>query len=82
MAEGMAVRTEIGMRLLIARRRAKLSQEELADRLGVGPNTVGRWERGRVEPRVSALAAIAEALGCELSQLLPGQAIYHAGGAA
>lgn len=33
------------------REKAGLRDYELAVRLGVNPNTVGRWERGEAEPR-------------------------------
>lgn len=35
------------------------TQLELANRLGVVPSTVYNWERGRVEPKVSQLRAMA-----------------------
>lgn len=40
------------------RRRLKLSQEELADRLGVSRASVNRWENGRSHPSEEMLGAI------------------------
>lgn len=39
----------LGERVLILRRRARLSQEELAHAVGVDRNTVTRWENGTIE---------------------------------
>lgn len=41
------------------RRRAKLSQRELAAKLGVSQSTVARWETGRCAPSARLLAAAA-----------------------
>jgi transcriptional regulator with XRE-family HTH domain len=54
--------------IVIARRRAGLTQQELARRLGVPQGTVGRWESGATEPK---LRAVQEAVGaCELDLTL------------
>ena len=42
------------------REQAKLTQYELAMRLGVTPSTVYGWERRRNEPRASQLKALAQ----------------------
>lgn len=52
--------------LRTARRRAGLSQRELARRAGVPQPTVSRIERGRVSPSVATLAPLIEACGMEL----------------
>ena len=51
---------------MIARRRAGLTQQELAERLGVAPGTVGRWERGVVEPRFQVVQEAVGACGLDL----------------
>ena len=45
------------------RRRAKLSQEALAERADIHPNYVGRIERGECSATVDILVRIARALG-------------------
>jgi transcriptional regulator with XRE-family HTH domain len=40
----------VGPTLKRARLRREMTQEELADRLGVSRVTIIRWERGQVEP--------------------------------
>jgi len=53
------------------RRRAALTQGELAERAGVGINTIVRIETGEInEPRVSTLRKLANALGVEARDLL------------
>lgn len=51
-----------GQRLLAARRAAKLSQRELADRVGKHEKTVSRWENDSQLPEDSVLSAMADAL--------------------
>jgi transcriptional regulator with XRE-family HTH domain len=56
-------------RLLQARKKRKMSQEELAKMLGVHSPIVGRYERGEVKPSIEVAAKIAEALGVSLDYL-------------
>ena len=50
-----------------ARRRAGLSQAELARRSGISRPTVNAYERGRREPGVDALATLLDAAGYRLA---------------
>lgn len=49
-----------------ARRRAGLTQAELAARLGTTQSVIARWERGGVEPAFETLARVVRACGLEL----------------
>lgn len=50
---------------------AGLTQIQLAERAGVSPDTVVRWEGGRGgKPHPSALTKLSQALGVEPSDLL------------
>ena len=49
-----------------ARRRAGLSQAELARRAGKPTSVVGRWERGEVKPSLETLRDMIRACGLEL----------------
>jgi transcriptional regulator with XRE-family HTH domain len=49
-----------------ARRRAGLSQAELARRIGTAQPVVSRWERGADEPRLSTLQRVLAACGLRL----------------
>ena len=62
-----------GERLALARRRRKLTQKALAERLGVAPSEVHRLERGLVQdPHGSRVVALADALGVTTDYLLRG----------
>jgi ribosome-binding protein aMBF1 (putative translation factor) len=50
-----------------ARRKAKLTQEELAERIGTNKSYISRVETGRTEPKVSTFYRIVEALGFKVS---------------
>lgn len=52
------------------RKRAGLTQQELADKLGVAQQTVWYYENGRREMKSSVLIAMSQALGCTVSELL------------
>lgn len=57
----------LGLEELLARRH--VTTRELARRVGVHPNTVGRWRRGQRAPSGDDLVAVARALRlspCEL----------------
>lgn len=52
--------------LRTARRRAGLSQRELADAAGVAQPAIARIESGRVQPRVDTLDRLLEGCGWDL----------------
>lgn len=56
----------VGSAVRAARRRAGLSQVELAKRAGTSQPSIARLERGLVSPTVISLDRIARALGVEL----------------
>lgn len=60
---------EFGQRLRQYRRARHLTQQELADRLGVSNKSVSRWESGGY-PDVVTLAPLARALGVTVDELL------------
>jgi len=52
------------------RRRAKLSQEELAAQVGLSRQSVSKWELGDATPEVDKLVALARAFGVTTDELL------------
>lgn len=65
-------RWEVGRRIRIEREWANVTQERLAERLGVERTTVVRIETGVVSPRLDRILAIAHALDTEPARLMPG----------
>jgi transcriptional regulator with XRE-family HTH domain len=59
----------IGERLRDLRKRALMSQRELAKRSGVGVTTIVRIERNQVEPQGATIRKLAEALGVQPREL-------------
>lgn len=57
---------------VIARQRAAcgMSQEQVAERLGIGTEAVSRIERGVVTPNVDRLVELAAIFGCDAADLL------------
>lgn len=53
-----------------ARRRAGLSQEQLAEQLGISRQAVSKWETGEAMPDATKLAPLASALGVSIDWLL------------
>jgi transcriptional regulator with XRE-family HTH domain len=53
-----------------ARLRRKLTQAQLADKVGVHKITVSRLERGDRQPSMSLLQRLAKALGVPVTELL------------
>lgn len=60
-----------GANLVVLRRLGGyLSQQQLADKLGLSKMTVGRWERGQQLPDAYEIARLCELLGATPSELL------------
>lgn len=53
-----------------ARKKAGMTQEEVANALGVTPATVSMWETGRMQPRANMLPKIASLYGCTIEHLM------------
>lgn len=69
------ITTTTGEKIRIARTKAGLSQEELANRLDVTRSLIGQYERGVRNPKPSTIQRIADALGIPFTELLPVDAI-------
>lgn len=61
---------EIADRLIKLRKEKGLSQEELADRLGVSRQAVSKWERAAASPDTDNLITLAKLYGISLDELL------------
>lgn len=57
----------IGDKIAAARKKANLSQAELAQQVSISAQAVGKWERGESMPDISTLNRLAELLGVDLN---------------
>ena len=55
----------------------KLTQAELANRIGVSSKTVSKWETAKGLPDISLLQPLAQALGISVIELMNGQQITN-----
>lgn len=62
----------VGQNIKRLRKEAKLTQEQLADQLGVARSTVTQWERGWSQPRMGKVQKLAEVLGTTPSTIVEG----------
>ena len=60
------------LRIREARLRAGLTQEELAEAMGISPPSIGRWERGLVDVSVKQLLRLSEILKVPPSEFIDG----------
>ena len=71
--KGFFIKEEIGMighRIKVVRRKRGLTQQELAEIIGVTKLTISRWERGERSPNAEMVFAVAKALQTTSSYLL------------
>ena len=61
---------QIGQIIRKYRKSKNMTQEEMAERLGVTAPAVNKWERGNSLPDITLLAPIARLLGISLDTLL------------
>ena len=61
--------TSLGTKIRELRKKAELSQEDLADKADLNPNYVGRIERGEINVTVDTLFKIASSLDVGLDEL-------------
>lgn len=60
----------LGKKLKMARLRAGLTQEELAEKIGVSRGSIARYELGEMEPKLENLIALSEILDISTDYLL------------
>ena len=61
-------------KILYYRRRARLSQEELASRVGVSRQAVSKWETGAAVPEIDRLVLLARTFGVTVDELVSDEA--------
>lgn len=60
----------LGRRIGDLRRAAEMSQDQLAERMGVERRTIQRYENAVTDPRYADLLLLARALGVHITDLL------------
>ena len=61
---------EIGKKIVKYRRKNKLSQEQLAEKIGVTRQTISNWELNTTKPDVTQIKNIAKVLNTSIDDLL------------
>ena len=61
------------LHIMFYRKKNKLTQRELADKLFVNQNTVSQWETGRSEPSIDILIKLSDLFGCTIDELVKGE---------
>lgn len=64
----------LGRRIVQFRRRKGWDRASLAERLGVPPERLKKWELGAHLPTVGVMALLAQTLGVTIDELVTGQA--------
>lgn len=68
---------KIGKFIAICRKKQNLTQEELAEKLGISKNAVSKWERGLNLPDASIMEELCDILKISLNELFAGQLINN-----
>ena len=66
---------KIGRFIAVRRKRANLTQLQLADRLGITDKAISKWERGITMPDTSIMLELCDILGISVNELLSGEKI-------
>lgn len=62
----------VSKNLSALRKRAGLTQEQMAEKLHVTRQAVSNWETGKCQPDVETLTALSAALNCDITELIYG----------
>lgn len=59
----------VGERIYYCRLEKHMTQKELGEKTGIDAATIGKYERGILNPKIGTLRKIADALGCSVTDL-------------
>ena len=62
--------TKFSENLHTIRRRNKLTQKQLGEKLGIGDAMINRYEHGKADPSLSMLEKMSDILNCSLDDLV------------
>ena len=63
----------IGKRIMTLRKSRGMTQDQLAEKLGVSPQAVSKWENDQTCPDISLLPKLSKILGVTVDELLSGK---------
>jgi len=63
------LKEQFGLRVSYLRKKAKLSQKELADKIGVAEGSIGRLERGLIGLKFSNIELLADVFDVKVWEL-------------
>lgn len=63
----------IGKFIALKRKEKNLTQEQLAEHLGISNKTISKWENGKCMPDYSNIKPLCEALNITIAELLDGE---------
>jgi len=64
---------DIGLFIASKRREQSLTQEQLAEKIGVSNKTVSKWETGKTMPDYSVVELLCQVLNISVSELIAGK---------
>ena len=65
--------TNMGNYIARKRREKNLTQEQLAEQLGVSNKTISKWENGKCIPGYNVIESLCQILSITLSELMDGE---------
>ena len=66
---------KIGKIILELRKEKNMTQQELADKIGVTDRAISKWENGRGLPDLSLMKPLCDELGISINELISGEKI-------
>lgn len=66
---------KIGNFILELRKEKNITQQELADKIGVTDKAISKWENGRGMPDLSLMKPLCKELGITINELISGERI-------
>ena len=66
---------KIGKFILKLRKEKNMTQQELADKIGVTDRAISKWENGRGMPDLSLMKPLCDELGITINELISGESL-------
>ena len=64
---------KMGELIRVARKEKRLTQKDVAEKIGITDRTVSKWERGICAPDIAYIEELAQILGLTVAQLIAGE---------